>query len=102
MAHYLGSAEPGSAFTQENAMSHATDAPFDSPASQPALVRAIVPVLVAAGAVSLAHPVVHEQPAEERAAPAAPVASQQGTPSSDMHERVQNGPGEAEPLPPTF
>ncbi|HET7546291.1 MAG TPA: hypothetical protein VFJ86_00905 [Usitatibacter sp.] len=83
-------------------MSNATDASFDPPASQPAIVRAIVPMLVAAGAVSLALAVVQAQPADAPAAPAAPVASQQGTPYSDMHERVQNGPGEAEPLPPTF
>ena len=83
-------------------MSNATDASFDPPAAQPALVRAIVPMLVAAGAVSLALAVVQAQPADAPDTEPAATPQPQGTPYSDMHERVQNGPGEAEPLPPTF
>jgi len=62
-------------------------------------VRAAVPVVVASAAMALAAVAIRSNaiPVEGQAAP-----PDSPTPYSEMHERVQQGPGDPEPLPPTF
>ncbi len=68
------------------------------------LARAVVPMLAAAGAVTLALTVMRGEPfAQQPTAPAAANApAAEGTPYSDMHRRVEEAPGDPQPLPPTF
>ena len=78
----------------------------DRDASEPSM-SAIVPVLVALGAVGLALTIVRAQPfalepPAAAAAEAAPSPSGDPTPYSAMHRRVEEAPGAAQPLPPTF
>lgn len=63
-------------------------------------VRAAVPVVVASAAMALAAVAIRTNalPGEGQAAP--PPGSP--TPYTEMHERVQQGPGDPQPLPPTF
>lgn len=65
------------------------------------VARAVIPMLVAAAVTALVLVAVRaealEGPAEAGAAPPSPP-----TPYSEMHARVQEAPGDPEPLPPTF
>ena len=78
--------------------------------SQVPIVRAVVPMLVAAGAVTLAIAVLHGEPSTQVAAAAAPdaaIAAPDTSPSgatsySADHRRVEEAPGEPEPLPAQF
>lgn len=79
----------------------------DRDASNEPFVRAVVPVLVAVGAVTLALAVLRgeplaREPAAAAAAEVAPAAASDPTPYSRMHRRVEEAPGAADPLPPTF
>lgn len=68
------------------------------------ITRAVVPILMAVGAVTLAIAVTQGDPSAQAPVPqampqadAAPV-----TAYSEAHRRVEEGPGEPQPLPPTF
>lgn len=76
--------------------------------SQVPIVRAVVPMLVAAGAVTLAIAVLHGEPSAQvaAAAPDAVVAPAAGAPDATSysadHRRVEEAPGDPEPLPAQF
>lgn len=75
------------------------DAPYDF-----SLSRAVVPVLAAVGAVTLAIALARaDLAAPSPLADAAPqAAAASGTAYSADHRRVEEAPGEPQPLPPTF
>ena len=74
------------------------------------IARAVVPMLVAAGAVTLAIAVLHGEPSAQVAAAAAAGAAiaDPGASASDAtsysadHRRVEEAPGDPEPLPAQF
>jgi len=74
------------------------------PASDVPIARMMVPILMAVGAVTLAIAVVQGEPsARAPTADGAPrAADAPGTPYSEDHRRVEEAPGDPEPLPPTF
>jgi hypothetical protein len=71
------------------------------PASDVPLARLMVPILMAVGAVTLAIAVVQGEPSA-RAPAAGDAPDAPGTSYSEDHRRIQEAPGDAEPLPPTF
>ncbi len=85
-------------------MSIASNCERDESSELP-IVRAVVPMLVAAGAVTLAIAVLRGEPSAQPAAvdaAAKAAAAGEATPYSEDHRRVEEAPGDPEPLPPTF
>jgi len=78
--------------------------PERDPWSDLPITRAMVPILMAVGAVTLA--IVLTQGNLSAQAPvanaAAQAASDAATPYSEDHRRVEEAPGDPEPLPPLF